>query len=278
MIAERLLLDDGAIVVSEARCTGSSTDSHSEEVVPVTEVNIPLRGTYVRTVRRAGSPAAAWTTIGDPGRALVFRPDEPYRVSHPVPGEDRSLVIAIRSQGPELEALGTDDRPVPHAVTIGARALVRDLLAGLADPLAASERAISLVGAIGWDGVPRPRPVTARERRLAASVRLEIAARVGERMTLADLGRWAGLSGWELARRFRRATGTSIHAYRTCLRVQAALERLEDGERDLTGLALELGFADHSHMTNVVRRSTGYPPSAFRRLGAAGGGRTILQA
>lgn len=282
MISERLLLDDGEVVVSEVRCPGAwgeaGADSHAEEVVPLAEVCIPLRGTYVRTARRAGSPAAPWSAIGDPGRALVFRPGEPYRVEHPIPGADRSLVIALRSPAPDLETLGVHDRPVPHAVTIGARALARDLIAGHADPLAASEQAIGLVQAIGRDRSPGARAVAGSERRLAASVRLEIAARVGERKTLAELGRRAGVSGWELARRFRRATGTSVHAYRTRLRVQAALERIEDGERDLTGLALDLGFADHSHMTNVVRRATGYPPSAFRLPIAAWRQRTILQA
>jgi AraC-like DNA-binding protein len=43
-----------------------------------------------------------------------------------------------------------------------------------------------------------------------------------------------------------------------------ALERLAAGERDLTALALDLGFADHAHLTNTVRRELGRPPSAFR--------------
>ena len=99
---------------------------------------------------------------------------------------------------------------------------------------------------------------------LVDRTRLVIAEDLGERLTLPELGRRVGSSPFHLARRFRRATGSSIHGYRTALRVRAALERVAGGERDLTGLALDLGFADHSHLTNTVRRETGRPPSAFR--------------
>jgi AraC-like DNA-binding protein len=63
-------------------------------------------------------------------------------------------------------------------------------------------------------------------------------------------------------------------AYRTRLRVRAALERLGQGEHDLSGRASALGFADHSHMTRVLRQETGSSPSQLRQLLApATGGR-----
>jgi AraC-like DNA-binding protein len=34
----------------------------------------------------------------------------------------------------------------------------------------------------------------------------------------------------------------------------------------LTGLASDLGFADHAHMTRTVQREAGAVPSALRRL------------
>jgi AraC-like DNA-binding protein len=62
----------------------------------------------------------------------------------------------------------------------------------------------------------------------------------------------------------------TISAYRNHLRVRAALERLADGERSLTSLAADLGFADHAHMARTVRRETGAAPSVLRRLLATG--------
>jgi AraC-like DNA-binding protein len=38
-----------------------------------------------------------------------------------------------------------------------------------------------------------------------------------------------------------------------------------EGARDLTELALDLGYADHSHFTNF-RHDWGLPPSRFRAL------------
>lgn len=281
MITERVLLDDGAVVISEATCDETRPASPTgEEVVQRTEISIPLRGVYVRTSRRPGSPSERRTAIGDPGRAILFRPGQPYRIGHPVPGDDRSLVIGLHEGSAAPGGDRAADIGVPAGLTIAARRLARDLAAGRLDPLAAAETARMLLHAIGWEPAGRTTNTThARDHRVVAATRLEVAARLGERLTLSQLGALVGLSGWELARRFRRVTGTSIHAYRTRLRVQAAVERIDGGERDLTALALDLGFADHSHLTNVVRRTTGQPPSAFRipreRHGEL---RTIVQA
>jgi AraC-like DNA-binding protein len=43
-----------------------------------------------------------------------------------------------------------------------------------------------------------------------------------------------------------------------------ALERFAGGERNLARLAAELGFADQSHLTRVMRTLTGRTPSSLR--------------
>ena len=90
-----------------------------------------------------------------------------------------------------------------------------------------------------------------------------------------------GTSPFHLARVFRSITGESIHEHRVGLRVRAALERIAAGEDDLTRLALDLGFGDHAHLTNTIRRELGRPPSALRvapTLLEIRSLRTILQA
>jgi AraC-like DNA-binding protein len=72
------------------------------------------------------------------------------------------------------------------------------------------------------------------------------------------------VSPYHLSRIFRRSTGSSLHAYQTSLRLREGLRRLSDGEQDLTALALDLGFSDHSHFTNSFRRHFGSAPSKFR--------------
>jgi AraC-like DNA-binding protein len=57
---------------------------------------------------------------------------------------------------------------------------------------------------------------------------------------------------------FRRQTGVSLTRYRNRIRVSKALHRLEKGDRDLGGLAADLGFADQAHLTRTMTEHTGY--------------------
>jgi AraC-like DNA-binding protein len=56
----------------------------------------------------------------------------------------------------------------------------------------------------------------------------------------------------------------TLHAYVHELRLRTALERVADGE-DLTRVALDLGYASHSHFTSLFRRAFGVTPSDFRQ-------------
>jgi AraC-like DNA-binding protein len=79
-------------------------------------------------------------------------------------------------------------------------------------------------------------------------------------------GREAAVSPHHLSRIFAAETGQTISAYRNCLRARVALERVAAGERSLARIAADLGFADHAHLTRVVRRQAGAPPSNLREL------------
>jgi hypothetical protein len=68
----------------------------------------------------------------------------------------------------------------------------------------------------------------------------------------------------------KRETGVTLHGYVAGLRLRAALEELAKGCPDLGLLALELGFSSHSHFSAAFRQEFGRPPSAARRLPAAG--------
>lgn len=59
----------------------------------------------------------------------------------------------------------------------------------------------------------------------------------------------------------RRPTSTPLYPL---LRVRTALERLRDeGQDNLTELALDLGFYDHSHFTHVSRQEVASIPSVW---------------
>jgi AraC family transcriptional regulator len=142
---------------------------------------------------------------------------------------------------------------------------------GIDAALAADEAALTLLRA-GLQAAAATRP---RQRRrpqtdlahldMIAAVREVIASSLGAPLTLAAIAARVHTSPFHLARVFRAFTGTSIHRHRAQLRLRTALDRLGDGERDLSRLALELGFASHSHLTDSFRREFGAPPSRYRQ-------------
>lgn len=82
-------------------------------------------------------------------------------------------------------------------------------------------------------------------------------------MPLPVLAARCGLSPFRLCREFRRATGMTITAYRTRLRLFNALEVLPCAA-DLSDLALSAGFCSHSHFGAAFRREFGITPSRLR--------------
>lgn len=101
-------------------------------------------------------------------------------------------------------------------------------------------------------------------RDLAEAARAVLARRYTTAASLRDVAREAGASPFHLARVFKRATGATLHAHRTELRLRASLEPLASPRCDLLALALSLGYASHSHFSDVFRRAFGAPPSIIR--------------
>jgi len=82
------------------------------------------------------------------------------------------------------------------------------------------------------------------------------------------------ISGWArdnrisreaAARSFRAAYDVQPSRFRLELRARSAWARIVASNDSLSSIALEMGFADQSHMTRAVGWFTGRPPSAWRR-------------
>lgn len=261
------------VEVGDYRCVGA--DSPSEERADRFELVFVRSGLFRIETERARE-------LVDPERAITLRAAERYRVSHPHPGacRDRCLVLTFAPG-----ALGTLEDAANGRESCGRAALARRCEAPLflaqerfraalarpgSDPLLAAEGALRLATALlGGEVVAergrRSRAGGAASDRRILEVQALLAERYAERLTLAELGSAVGLSPWRLAHLYRAATGSTLHRHRLGLRLRAAATRLADGERDLTALALDLGFADHAHFTGSFRRFYGVAPSAFRR-------------
>ena len=136
--------------------------------------------------------------------------------------------------------------------------------------LAVLDRVIGFASARSRSG-SRRQPPRGREskslrvtRDLAEQAREVLAQRFADRMSLSELAAAVDCSAFHLARLFRRATGTTLHAHRTDLRLRMALEQLGEPQSDLLELALSLGYASHSHFTEVFRAAFGTTPSDLR--------------
>ena len=138
------------------------------------------------------------------------------------------------------------------------------------DVLDVEERVVALLDRVLALAYNRPQgsrgPRLPSASALADAAKAWIAPRVAQHLTLASIARAIDCSVFHLCRSFRHATGLTLHAYRDQVRLRLGLERLEHGERDLSRLALDLGYSSHSHFTAAFHRSFDMPPSAARKL------------
>jgi AraC family transcriptional regulator len=139
--------------------------------------------------------------------------------------------------------------------------------------LALDEAALQLLAAV-LQNTYRARGIASSRSRPATSqlhheqmrrTALLLSTRFAEDLSLAAIARAVHCSPYHLARLFRRNSGLSIHQYRHRLRLREALQRLADGNTELSRLALELGFSSHSHLTDSFRQAFGVAPSEYRK-------------
>lgn len=82
--------------------------------------------------------------------------------------------------------------------------------------------------------------------------------------TLSDMAKMAGLSRYQLLRRFESVYGLPPHAWLLRQRAERARALIRDGS-SLAGAAASAGFSDQSHMTRIFVRQFGFTPGAWRK-------------
>lgn len=165
------------------------------------------------------------------------------------------------------------DGPPPGAarwVVFRDRAL-RDLLLRAHAALAVDdlEAEVAVLEAVRRLGVhlrpgPEPAPRGRAEHAAVGRARAHLVERWDQPVSLAALSQVAGLSRFELSRRFREQTGLAPHQFQIDLRVARARELLVAG-RPAGEVALSCGFSDQPHFTRVFRRAVGVTPVRYAR-------------
>lgn len=113
-------------------------------------------------------------------------------------------------------------------------------------------------------GQPLKTPATASVPAGIAAVRDWLDAHCDETIPLAELAAIAGLSRYQLIRRFVRHTGMTPHAYQLDRRIQHARRLLAAGA-PICDTALAVGFADQSHFHRSFRERVAATPGQYGR-------------
>ncbi|HET8644472.1 MAG TPA: AraC family transcriptional regulator [Vicinamibacteria bacterium] len=275
---ERVVYADGKVEVGAFRCAPARPDfrqagqirSHCAFVFPRRGVRIRQEGRAPFTADRATvvfyNPRQPYTRerLDPAGDACEWFAVDPATAAEVV--RERDPAAAEREEAPFRLSHGPSDA----ASYFAQRALFHELEASGGDALAVEERVLLLLDralALAYGGGARPAapaPLRPRERTAALQARDLLALRFAEPLTLEALARETGLSRFRLCRAFRAAFGTTLHAYREQLRLRAALDALGEGCRDLTALALDLGYSSHSHFTAAFGKAFAVTPSQAR--------------
>ncbi|MGH9521422.1 MAG: helix-turn-helix transcriptional regulator [Terriglobales bacterium] len=264
------LLSSQSLAVRHVRCAGTCSHRSAEECASATHLVFPYRGVYVRHVGRQQA-------IADANHVLFFNATEGYRVSHPLRGGDRSLVVQLsedllRELAPAqmLTSSGAWRFARQHQrIDAEAQALVmllhHRLANGTLDGLAAETLSLALISRSLGPRMPHEPRATPARRRLVDRVKLLLVGDLSRRWRLAEIGAEIGSSPVYLTQLFQQIEGLPLYRYHLRLRLARALELVPHHE-DLTALALELGFSSHAHFTSTFRQVYGRTPSQFKRV------------
>ena len=258
-----LVFHSPLVRVFDVTCHAPKSGCSSEEWCSVVQIVVPRRGVFM--LHQQGG-----LKVADPNTALVFGMGNTYQVSHPVDGGDQCTVLVF---SPELieDALGSLEarHGTIHAATqLSIHVLTHTMATGEIDRLEAEEGAVFVLNALARDfGLFPPlswQRVSEFQERRVEEVRALLASQPTETWHLDSIARTVYCSPFHLARQFRAIIGESIARYLLRLRLALALDRLAQGETELARLAVELGFAHHSHFSARFRSVFGTTPTAVR--------------
>jgi AraC family transcriptional regulator len=83
-------------------------------------------------------------------------------------------------------------------------------------------------------------------------------------LSLEDLSKGLDMTPHYFCRSFRKSVGMPPYRYLITRRIERAKELLASTDKEVTEIALEVGFSSPSHFTTAFRRSVGYAPRMYR--------------
>ncbi len=264
-----------AVVLSAISCRPEMMGQSPVEYAAYSSIVFVRRGSY--RMHHQGQQA-----LIDPHALLFFRAGCEYSVSHPLCCGDDCIEFAYGEEMIaefESEQLPRNDCPrsacgitlrrAAPSVIRNQAVLARKAQCGCASDLEVEDMSFALLRLAIGARDPHVSADSAANRKVEMAKSL-LLADPAKKWTLNGIAREISTSPFHLTRLFRQQTGTPLHRFLLRTRLAIALDRILQGDDDLTRLALDLGFSSHSHFSAAFRRAFGTTPSATR---AATGGR-----
>ena len=271
VVRRRALFDSALFQVSHVTAVADSANPGAVEEQPENVVVFPLRGVFAK------HDAPRRSSIATPSHVAFIAANTPYRVSFPGAHGDECLSLRFSDTQLSRVTAGMEfDRDVAFRARVSALLsppllLVRTLLHrrladATRDAVEIEELGIGLLGGALGSAAGAPDRISARSRAAIAGVQEALALAPERKWSLAELAGLVGLSPYHLARAFRRAVGLPIHRYLLRARLSRTLDPVLSNRRSLVEVALEAGFASHSHFTARFRDAFGVAPGNLRKI------------
>jgi AraC family transcriptional regulator len=218
--------------------------------------------------------------VATPSHAVLIAADTPYRIGFPGAIGDRALTLRFgETLAPDLlDERSSAGAPAANGLLPANAMILRNLLCARLKGVDADDFEVEALGldlldmslrSMRANNPPLRRSARARRTRALERVKEAVALAPSDKWNLARLAQVANLSPYHLCRVFRETVGTSIYSYVLQERLARSLDAVLDCGDDLTAIALDGGFASHSHFTARFRRFFGCTPAALRRVATA---------
>jgi AraC family transcriptional regulator len=148
----------------------------------------------------------------------------------------------------------SEELAVPMARTYGA------IMHGTFSPLCLEGILWELIGAVSRFDARSERKIPQWLKRCVEFIR----SNYSQALTIQDMALCIGVHPVHLAREFRRLFGQTVGEYAHQVRIRSACSSLVSDDSTVAQVAMDCGFADHSHFCRVFKRLIGRSPSAFR--------------
>lgn len=254
-----LLLSTGQVSLGLSQCRSIPAGLREEEIETYFTLVFPLSGVF--GVNTEGTQTAA-----TPAKAVLFSQGQARQIHHPDGGHDQSAYISMSSgfAEPYLDTSGrfwTEASTTTPHLDYRLRCLIAAVKVGHVDALEVED---FTVGALTDLMEVKGAPPTGSRRDTVLDAEEYLSVHFRDQCDLSTIARHVGSSSHHLSRMFKQVTGESLSRRRMRLRITGALSEILDGADDLSRVAVESGFYDHSHMTNSFHFYFGVTPKEAR--------------